>query len=156
MEKTAAFDKAFKLFYNGDYKKAGAEFDKLIASEKTPAWAKQRIDQFNAMVKKRLETDSGEAPGSLGTISYHLNNGDWDQAKAFIESSDLSESHKFFLTGEMLAEQGQLEEAAEAIKKAIEADKINLGYALNSVAIGACISEEPFQFLKEAQENAQN
>ena len=145
-------DKAFKLFQEKKHEQAGKMFDKLLADDSCPSWMKARVRQFQAMSQSALNKTVEDDTNSMGRISIHLNLGEYDEAVNLLSQLDVSEGTKAFLTSEIYIQQENREEAIVWLKKAIELDPDNIGYAFNSPSFAEHVKEEDFEFLKSDTE----
>ncbi len=152
-KENAMYEKAFKLFHNKDYAKAGEAFDGLLENEETPDWIKVKIKQYKNIADRKAAGPGEEEPHSLKTVSYHMNLGEFETASQQLDGLDLPDGTRFFLRAEMSLEQEDVDSAVDYLKQAIEADSTNTGYALNSPVFGPYLKEEAFEFLREKTES---
>lgn len=148
-----SIDQGFDFFYKKNYEKARDAFKKFMNENGAEVWEKTRISQFISICERALDPKfinetSQNLEASMGAVSALINEKHFSDAITMLEQLDITKSDFYFLRAEIEVEQGNLEEAAEFIKKAIEENPLNRGYALNSPAFRDHINEEPLAFLK--------
>ena len=144
-----AIDKAFKLFHEKKLDQANSAFGELLKDEDIPTWFKYKIEQFKRITELRLEKKGETENPTFKDFSYLVNLKQYEDASALLKKMDISEADKLYLSAEMLIEQDQKSKAAESLKKAIDTDSANLGYALNSPSFSSVLNQEEFQFLRK-------
>jgi tetratricopeptide (TPR) repeat protein len=147
-------NKAFKLFYDKKFEKAGMALKKIIENDTLEGWEKNRLGQYVEICETYMNSDEvhkslDSLPDSLGSISILLNEKHYDIAGAMIDRMDLTAGTKFYLKAEMAVEQELFEEAVDFLNQAIAENPINKGIALNSPSFNPHLSDEHFEFLKE-------
>jgi len=150
--KQTKVEKAFDTFYKKQYDKALGLFEAIASDKDLEPWEANRINQFIQICQqKNDEKKNGGMPESLGTVSVLMNEKKYDEALALIGKLKLEKGDALFLQAEIAAEQAQSEQALDLLKKAIEADGRNRGFALNSPSFQELLNEEVFSFLKQKQ-----
>ena len=149
MTASKSIDKAFKLFNEKKYKQAAKEFETITGKDDVDPWIKIKIKQYQVIANQQLSDRVGIDEPALKTVSYLMNLGEYDKAEKILEDLDTTEAVKAFLLAEIRIEQENEEEAVTYLKKAIDLDPCNVGYALNSPSFANVLNEEAFQFLRE-------
>jgi len=148
MSELKAVDKAFQLFHDKKYDKAVTSLAKLLDDDKLPAHIKARVKQFHQMARNATAKAEPESEDSLHTFTLRINEGDYEAAEKILDSMDAPEDTKLYLASELHIEQGNKDKAIELLKKAVELNDDNAGYALNSPSFAEHTKEEELQFLR--------
>lgn len=145
----SALDSAFEKFHKKKYKEAAKAFDKLLTDDDMPEWQKARLGQFKDLAERAADPPKADEDKTLKDVSYHMNCGNYKEAKALLKKLDLEEGGGDYLLAEIAVEEEDLKAAVDHLKKAITASKLNRGYALNSPSFATHLNKEEFAFLRE-------
>ncbi|CAM2067317.1 hypothetical protein SCOR_18200 [Sulfidibacter corallicola] len=158
MTKNAALDQAIQAFHDKKWQQASDAMVKLLADEALPSGTKHRLSQFKTIADRHLVTQEEDPEAlSLKMVSYHMNTGDRESAREILNKSDIiAEGTRLFLEAEMAMEEDDREKAIEYLNQAIEKQKDNRGYALNSPVFSPFINEPEFEFLRQGKDQQES
>lgn len=152
MTKTAAIDKAFKLFHEKKFDDARNAFAALQEDAETPSHVRNRLLHFSQICDQQINGDDKSLQADQLTVSYFINKGDLDKATSLLDKSDLPAGRAAFLQAEIAVLREDYETAAGHLKQAIEHDRNNRGYAINSPTFVGLLQNEHFAFLQSDSE----
>lgn len=152
--KKSPFDQAVQQFNAKNYKKAAAEFEKIIGAKDADETKKAIAKKYLAICERQMaEPKKENSEPSLAQVSYLMNIGEFDQAKDILAKIETTPGTQDFLLAEMAIEEENEEVACEHLTKAIEANSDFRGYALNSIVFSPHLSNEAFSFLQTKKED---
>lgn len=153
MTQTAALDKAFKLFHEKKYDNAHAAFKSLIDDVDTPTHVRNRLLHFSNICDQQIAGDGPDLRADQLTVSYFLNVKNVDKAEALLADSDLAPERIAFFRAEIAVLRNDLTTAAAELRKAIDLDRSNRGYAINSPTFMGLLQNEQFAFLQSEDDD---
>jgi len=151
MPDSKAVDKAFQLFQDKEFDKASKAFAKLMKDDSVAPHVKARATQFHQMAVAALEKKDASMDDSIQSLSFFINTRRYQDAEKLLETLELAEDAKLYLLSELEIEQGRRDKALELLRKAVELNEDNAGYALNSPSFASYVKESDFLFLRTEQ-----
>lgn len=147
------FEKALKLVHDGDWKKAAAELEGVIAESDTPELS-DRARQFLAICQHRIDGEPEIEDTYLAAV-VTKNRGDVEAAQALAKKAGSADKdHKIaYLQASLHALAGDEDQAIEVLGQAIQLDARNRVQAYHDPDFRELRENEAFQDLLE-QANA--